>query len=1030
MSDQNSAQLSGSIAWMARHPVAANLLMWFLIGAGIWTTTYIQKEVSPESQLDQIEIRVGYPGAAPDEVEYGVILPIEEAIRSVSGIKQINSRAREGNGRVEVELVAGIDRTQVLQDVEQAVNRIRTFPEEIEKPEISLNSNARQVISVILYGDLPQWDLRKLTEQVRDQLLSNPKITQIEFGNIPDYVSHIEIPMDTLRQYQLTLNDIANKIEASSRDVSAGVVETKAGEVLLKLKERRQWAEEWANIELISHSDGGVVKLGDIAQLRDGFEEGRIGSQFDQMPAIELEIFRIGAQSPSDIESAVLDTMKDIQSGFPKGVKWEIYGNQAKNYRDRLSLLLKNGFMGLLIVLVILGMFLEVRLAFWVMMGMFISFVGGVFFLPFIGVSINMVTMFAFMVVLGIVVDDAIVVGENIHEHRQKGKSFSQAAIDGTREVASPVIFSILTSIVTFIPLLFLPGMQGKFWWSLPAVVIVILLVSLFEALYILPAHLSHGKQTAETGILQIFSSFQKKVSAALNSLIHHPYRWGLNLSLRYRYITICFSILLIVVVLKYAFSAHMGWINMPSVPADEIEAGVRLPVGTTPEQAEKVAEDITNSTMRMFKKHNLHRVAQGVTTNVRGGSFIDVEIVMRPPEEHNMTAAEVISLWRDEIGDIPGVYQITFEAESGPGGWRQDISVNLSHNNIELLEQATYKFEEIATSYENTFDVSHNYYKGKSQLNFVLRSEGRALGLTPEIVGRQLRSAFFGALALRQPRGTNEVEVRVKLPLEERQDLATLENFMLRTPAGEEVPLLDVVDLNPSEAFTSINRRNGLRSVTVGMDVEPSRAIRQVVDAFQNTELPKLRDQYPGLTWSFTGNQEDMHNSTQSLKGGFLLAMLVIYSLLAISFRNYWQPFIVLSAIPFGIVGAVIGHMIMGYDISIISIMGVIALSGVVVNDSLIMIDYANRQRKTVSALEAIQLAGLRRFRPIMLTTLTTFAGLSPIIFETSLQAQYLIPMALSLGFGIVFATQIILFLVPCLYMAMEDFKNLHKLK
>lgn len=1025
MTDNQSVQLKGSVAWMAQHPIAANLLMFFLIGAGIWTTSHIQKEVEPESQLDQIEINVSYVGASPEEVEHSVLLPIEESIQSVTGIRQINSRAREGNARVEVELVSGIDRMQALQDVEQAINRIRTFPEEIDRPEITLNSTARQVISVILHGDLSQWDLRKLSEEVRDQLLSHPGITQVELDNAPRYVTHVEVSMDTLRQYQLTLNDIARKIDSSSRDVSAGVVETSSGEVLLKLKERRQWAKEWAEIELLNDLNGGVVKLGDIAQLRDSFEEGGIGSQFDQQSSAILDIFRVGAQSPSDIENAVLDTMHGIELSFPKGVSWKIYGNQAKNYRDRLNLLLKNGIMGLVIVLVILGLFLEVKLAFWVMMGMFISFIGGIFFLPFIGVSINMVSMFAFLVVLGIVVDDAIVVGENIHEHRQKGKSFLQAAIDGTREVASPVVFSILTSVVTFIPLLFIPGAQGKFWWSLPAVVIVILSVSLFEALYILPAHLSHGKQQTSTGLLYLLSSLQKKVSDALNSLIHHPYRWGLNLSLRYRYVTFFFSVCIIVIVLKYAFSAHMGWVNMPSVPADEIEAGVRLPIGTTPDQAIKVADDITKSTRRMFEKYELDRVAQGVTTNVRGGSFIDVEIIMRPPEEHDMTAAEVIQLWRDEIGEIPGVYQITFEAESGPGGWRQDINVNLSHNNVELLEKATMDFEKIAESYQNTFDVSHNYNKGKSQLDFVLKSEGKALGLTPNEVGRQLRSAFFGALAMRQPRGTNEVEVRVKLPREDRQDLATLDNFMLRTPAGLEVPLLDVVDLNPSEAFTSITRRNGLRSVAIGMDVEPSRAIRQVVEAFDQKELPKLRERYPGLTWAFTGNQEEMHNSTQSLKGGFLLALLVIYSLLAVSFGNYWQPLIVLSAIPFGIVGAVIGHIMLGFDISIISIMGVIALSGVVVNDSLIMIDYANRKRKTNSALEAIQMAGLRRFRPILLTTLTTFAGLSPIIFETSLQAQYLIPMAISLGFGIVFATQIILFLVPCLYMIMEDIKT-----
>jgi len=469
-----------------------------------------------------------------------------------------------------------------------------------------------------------------------------------------------------------------------------------------------------------------------------------------------------------------------------------------------------------------------------------------------------------------------------------------------------------------------------------------------------------------------------------------------------------------------------MGMILMPEVSADEIEAGVRMPVGTTQDQAAEIADAVTRASVRMFEEHNLDRVAEGIKTNVRGQDFIDVEIVMKPPDQRDMTADDIIELWRDSIGDLPGVDQVTFEAESGPGGYRQDISVDLSHSDIDVLEKASAAFVERAKSYSNTRDVSDNYNKGKAQYDFRLRPEGRALGLTDEELGEQLRGAFFGSLALRLLRGTNEIEVRVKLPEDQREDIYNLEDLIIRTPDGTEVSLLDVADVEENTAFTGINRRDGRRIVNVSMDVEPKRAVTQVIEALRNEELPQLRKDFPGITWSFEGSDAEMRQATASLWGSFGLALAVIYSLLAIAFRGYIQPLIVLVAIPFGIVGAVIGHIVLGYDLSLVSLMGVIALSGVVINDSLIMIDYANRRRGECDAFEAISQAGVRRFRPILLTTLTTFGGLMPLIFEDSLQAQYIIPMAISLGFGILFATGIILVLVPCLYLILEDIRLL----
>lgn len=1011
---------------MARNSIAANLLMIILLCGGLWTALRIQKEVFPQFQLDVVQVSVAYPGSAPREVEQGILLPVEEAIRGIQGIREITSTAREGGGSISIELVGGANRMQAFQEIDQAVSRIRTFPEDIEEPEVRLQARQLEVMSLGLYGDLDIWTLRKLAERLRDQLLSNPAITQVEFGNVPAYVTHVEIPRERLREYGLTLEAVADIIRQSSEDVAAGAVETSNGEILLRIQERKQFAEEFGNIEVLASESGAMVKLSDVAAIRDGFEEQGLHSQFNQTPSVELNIFRIGTQSPLDIEKAVEEELAEFEGGLPPGVEWRIDGSTAEDFRERLNLLIENGLLAIAIVFIILSLFLEFRLAFWVMMGMTISFVGGLVFLPMFGVSINMISMFGFLVALGIVVDDAIVVGENTYEHRQTEKNPLHAAIAAAREVCGPVTFSILTNIVAFVPLFFIPGETGQFWWPLPAVVVIVLALSLFEAFYILPAHLAHTRlEPKRRGIFALLHSWQQRFAEAFNHFVRTHYRAFLGVALRFRYVTISAALALFLVVGGYGLSAHMGMILMPEVAADEIEAGVRLPVGTTNEQAAEVALEVTAATRRMFDAYNLERVAEGIKTNVRGQNFIDVEIVMKPPEERDMSAREVIQLWRDEIGDLRGVDQITFEAERGPGGWRQDISIDLSHSDIGVLEKASGALLAEVDRFSETRDVNDNYNRGKTQLDFRLLPEGRALGLTGAEVGRQVRDAFFGALAMRTLRGTNEVEIRVKLPREERKNLYNLEDFVVQTPGGTEVPLFDVVEVNRGEAFTSINRRDGRRIINVSMDVEPERAITRVIGSIRKDVLPELREQFPGLTWSFEGSDAEMRESTQALWGGFLLALFVIYALLAVAFGNYLQPFIVLVAIPFGIIGAIIGHILLGFDLSLISLMGVIALSGVVVNDSLIMVDFANRRRKAMSVFDAIREAGQRRFRPITLTTLTTFGGLTPIIFERSLQAQYLIPMAISLGFGIVFATAIILVLVPCLYLVLEDVKG-----
>ena len=649
----------------------------------------IQKEVFPQFALDIVEVSVGYPGAAPSEVEQGILRPIEETIRGVEGIKEVTSVAEEGGGEVAIELVTGMDRMKAFQDIDQAINRIRTFPDDIEQPEVRLLSNQIEVMSIGIYGDIDVWSLRTIAENVRDQLLNAEGITQVAIGNVPDYMIHVEIPRNVLRQYGLTLRDVSDLIEASSQDIPAGSIETSAGEILLRMQERKQWGDDFAAIEILSSESGGRIALGDIATIRDGFEEVGFFGEFNRSPSIDIEIFRIGNQSPLDIAAAVEAVMEDVEAGFPPGLHYRIDSSAAEDFKERLSLLTENGFMAVIIVLVVLALFLEYRLAFWIMMGMTIAFVGSLLLMPLVGLSINMVSMFGFLVALGIVVDDAIVVGENVYEYRQQGMSPLDAAIKGARDMAQPVTFAILTNIIAFVPLLFIPGVTGKYWWPLPAVVIIVLAVSLLEALFILPAHLGHTPKRNRFKIGRAITRIQRGFADRFDRFVDTKYRAFLELCLKYRYITVTSALVLLVVVGAYGYSDHMGIVLMPELDADEIEAGVRLPVGTTVDQAGKVAIEITDATHRMFESYNVGDDAEGIKTNVRGQSFVDVEIVLRPPDKRTRTVQEIIELWRDEIGDIEGVDQITFEAERGPGGFRQDIEVDLSHSDIDVLEAA-----------------------------------------------------------------------------------------------------------------------------------------------------------------------------------------------------------------------------------------------------------------------------------------------------------------------------------------------------
>jgi len=1023
MSDkQGFSQIRGPISWMVHNRVTPNLLMIFLVLGGLFMTTRIKQEVFPEFDLDIVTVSVDYSGASPEDVEQGVILVVEEAIRAIDGVKELTATATEGNGTVAAELEEGADQQKIYQEIKQEIDRITTFPEDADEPEVSLATHLREVLGIELYGDVSEMALRETADQVRDRLLQNSEITQVDLAGARDYEILVEVPQEQLRAYGLTLAGISAAIDSASTDIPGGSVDTAGGDILLRIKDRRDWADEFARIPIVTTSDGSVVYLEDIATVREGFEDSDNSATYDGHRCIGIQVYRVGDQTPMGVAGAVRTAMDGIELNIPSGITWHIRHDMSEVYQQRLELLLKNACMGLMLVLVVLGMFLELKLALWVTMGIPTAFLGSLLFLPLVGVSINMISMFAFIVALGIVVDDAIVAGENIYEYQQQGMGFARAAVLGARDVAIPITFSILTNVVAFLPLAFIPGTMGKIWKVVPLVVITVFLISWVESLLILPGHLAHLKRRPAGGSTSRLQRWQQAFTGRVTQFINQVYGPFLNLCIRWRTLTVALCVTVLVVVGSYALSGRIGMILMPRVESDQADVTAVLPVGSPMDKVKAVQDKLSVAMNAVAAENGGDRLLKGIFSKINENQ-VEVSAYLTDAGVRPLNTGEVTRLWREKLGPVVGLESLLFESDGGGPGSGAALTVELSHSDIHVLDLASAALAEQLAGFSNVKDIDDGYTPGKQQLDFSIKPEGQSLGLTSAEVASQVRNAFSGAKALSQQRGRNEVTVRVRLPENERTREYHVEHLMIHTPAGIFVPLAEIATVERGRAYTSINRRDARRTVTVIANVEPIGESTHVQAVLDSTVLPELARDYPGLAYSYQGRQADMKESMQSILGGFVLSMLAIYFLLAIPFRSYSQPLIVMIAIPFGIVGAVLGHLLMGYNLSLMSMMGIVALAGVVVNDSLVLIDYANRrQREGASPADAIRTSGLRCFRPIILTTLTTFGGLAPMIFETSRQARFMIPMALSLGFGILFATIITLILVPCLYLLIDD--------
>lgn len=1025
---------------MAKNPVAANILMAFLLIGGLLTTLTIRQEVFPAFDIERITISVAYPGTSPKEVEEGIILSLEESVRDIEGVKRMTSTASEGVGSVVVELVSGTEKSKALADIKNAVDGLR-LPEEAERPNVSLAVPRMEVISIVIYGDLDEYALKALADKARDDLLQRPEITAVEVSGLPSLEISIEIPRDILRKYNLTLNQVAAKIRATAMDVSAGGVKSESGEILLRVQERRDRGTEFRDIPVVTNPDGSVVRLGEIATIKDGFADTDQQARFNGKPAVMVKVSREGEQTPIEVSRAAKDYLEEFRSQLPAGVAADTFHDMAEVYEERLDLLMRNAYLGLILVIVLLGFFLDIKLAFWVTMGIPISFLGALYFLPMFDVSINMMSLFAFIMALGMIVDDAIIVGENIYTLRREGMGFLEAAIKGTKQVAVPVTFAILTNIVAFMPLLFIEGIMGKIAKVIPIVVILAFTISLVEALIILPAHLGHSRKTSKGGLFGAIHRGQDAISRLVERGIRSIYRPVLELALRNRYFTSAAALALLIAVGGYVASGRIALEFSPGAESDDVEATIELPYGAPIEDTVRVQNKVVEAAWKALDELGERKDCKGIYTRIGSASghmgpmgggvsvshAANVTIYFVPSEERDFETPNFVNLWRKNAGDIPGLEKLTFDVvEHGPPGG-EAIHLEMSYNDSDLLEIAAGETAQALTAFPAVKDIDDGIVLGKPQLDFKVKPEASALGVTSQDIGGQLRSSFYGVEALRLQRGRDEVRAMVRLPESERERELSIEEYLVRLPGGGEMPVQEAASVTRGYAYTTIERLDGRRILKVTADVVPKTEAERILREMEAGPLADLKSKYPGLTWGMGGMQQEIAESMTSIYRGFALAVIAIFGMLAVVFRSYIQPVIIMVAIPFGFIGAVIGHIVMGFDLSIMSWMGVVALAGVVVNDALVLIDFANvRRREGSVAFEAISSAGVQRFRPVILTTLTTFLGLTPMILETSVQARMMVPMAISLGFGILFSTMITLLLIPSLYMIVEDVKRL----
>lgn len=1050
------------IAWFARNGVAANLLAFAIFIAGVAGMFSVKVELFPQFSLDRILVSVPYRGASPAEVETQVIERIEEAIQDVEGIKEIVSTASEGLGSVVAEVETGYEPREVLDDIKSRVDAISTFPTETERPVTQEILIKREVIGVNVSGETDERTLKELAETVRNDLLKLPGITQVEVETARAYEIAIEVSEDTLRRYNLRFDDIVHAIRQFSIDVPGGNLRTRGGEILLRTQGQAYVREDFLDIPVVVRDDGSRLTVGDVATVIDGFEDEVSITKFNGLPTVGLTVFEVGDQNPLDIAEKVKAYVEEKQAELPEGLVISSWRDISVYLQGRLNMLISNGLIGFLLVLLVLGLFLRPSLAFWVTLGIPISFMGTFALMPWMDVSVNLISLFGFILVLGIVVDDAIVVGESVFtEFQGKGSRLEatrtarvNAAIAGTKAVSTPVTFAVLTTAVAFTPLLNLPGFQGKFLKAIPLVVIPTLLWSLVESKLVLPYHLSLCKVGQHRSPEQLgwLSRMQRAVADGLERFVEKVYRPLLQITLAHRYAAVAAFIGIFILSLALVEAKVIRLMPFPPVPSDYIFVNLAYPDGTPIEVTRRGLERVESALDTVIGQieadgrenpisHQNSVLGRAIGGGgPAGGSASGVQshlatfiVELKPGEDRSRkdNAVALANRWRETIGQLPGIKELNFAAEAA-GGQGSPVNIQVTSGNRGDLRPIANEVKAVLQTYDGLYDIADNLADGQSEIQLDIRPEAEVLGLSQADLGQQVRAAFFGIEVQRVQRGREDVRVMVRYPQEERASVADLEQLRIRTPDGREVPFQEVAEAEIGNGFASIRRVDRERVVNIFANAnksDPDFDLERVKEELTEPGgvLDTILSNYPEASYVMEGESQEAAEGNAALMTGGLLVLVAMYAMLAVPFKDYFQPLIVLVAVPFGLVGAILGHWIMDRPISMLSAYGIMALSGVVVNDSLVMVDFINRQfRGGRPLLDSVRDAGASRFRPILLTSLTTFCGLTPILLERSLQAQFLIPMAISLSFGILFATGITLMLVPASYIILEDMKNL----
>jgi len=1035
----------GIIAWFASNHVAANLLMMFIIVAGLISVVTIRKQTTPEIDLNWIQVQVPYLGAAPQEVEEGVVIKVEEAVQDISGITEIRSRAREGNGFITIEVSQDFDINEVLTEVKTRVDAISTFPGLAEKPVIYKVEPNTPVIFVAIHGSVDAYSRKLIAQDIRNDLLAMPEISQVDFYGDREFEISVEVSEHVLRQYGLTMSEVSQAIRSSSIDLPGGTIKTAGGDILLRTEGQVYTGREFAALVLRTFPDGTRLTLGDIATINDGFVETESFGRLDGHPSATLNVLASGQQNELKTAAAVKRYVAERRETLPNGVEIDLWVDRSHYLIGRLEMMVKNMWQGALLVFLVLSLFLRMKVAGWVIIGIPITFLGALFLMPHgpWPATINMISLFGFIVVLGIVVDDAIIIGESIYTKIRSDGHTIDNVVQGARKVAVPATFGVLTTIAAFAPLLFVGGIVGPFFEAMSMVVILCLMFSLIESKLILPAHLVHAKikPVDEEDLFhpkrhipllmripRFFQKIQRHTQHGLTRLIHDHYQPLLEKAVDNRGITVAAFLGILIVTIGLMSSGLVRMVIFGEVPGDFVRMSLQMESGSPPEARNAALQKIETAILDLNEEYiaenpDLDPLISHIGSFSQGdtGAVAWVELPM--VDDRAMQVTDITELWRERVGEIPGVKELTYEDGDGFGG-DAALSFRLSGDNVVSLENAAAELEGKLAEFEGVFDIRNSSDSGGQEIKLSIKPEAEALGLTMAALGRQVRQAFYGEEAQRIQRGKDELKVMVRYPLADRRSIADLENMRIRTPDGDEVPFESVAEVSFGKSYSSITRLNRARTITVSADVdsdlvEPGKLVNTISEEY----MPGLLARHVGVDYGLEGASQEEKDFFRNLQVASIAALFLIYALIAIPLHSYGQPLVIMSVIPFGLIGAVLGHLIMGKAISMFSLFGLIALSGVVVNDSLIMVDFVNKARQEgVPLKQAVIESGTKRFRAIILTSFTTAAGLTPIMFETSVQAQWIMPMAISLSFGIIFATFITLFLIPALYVLQLD--------